>query len=90
MQLSAHKKLTLKMAAITYPSVRRDESAVEDHYGQQVADPYCWLEDPDSEETGQFVKDQNAVTMPYLEGCEARNKFHARYVQLADRTAILE
>ena len=67
------------MAAITYPSVRRDESAVDDHYGQQVADPYRWLEDPDSEETGQFVKNQNAVTMPYLEGCEGRSKFHARY-----------
>ena len=61
-----------------YPAVRRDEDIVEDRYGQQVPDPYRWLEDPDSDETAQFVKDQNAVTMPYLAGCEARDKFHAR------------
>ena len=61
-----------------YPAVRRDEDIVEDHYGQQVPDPYRWLEDPDSNETAQFVKDQNAVTMPYLAGCEAKDKFHAR------------
>ena len=74
--------ITVKMAAGTcsdYPEVRRDESVVEDHYGQQVVDPYRWLEDPDSEETVQFVKAQNALSRPFLESCPARNKFHDRY-----------
>ena len=50
----------------------RARTFVEDHCGQQVPDPYRWLEDSDSDEMAQFVKNQNAVTMPYyLAGCEA-------------------
>lgn len=61
-----------------YPTVRRDDSVVEDHFGTKVGDPYRWLEDPDGEETQAFVKAQNDVSAPYLAKCAARNKFHAR------------
>ena len=79
---SAHvagkKMVTLMDKTWTYPSVRRDMSVKEVYCGTEVADPYRWLEDPDSEETQTFVKAQNEVTKPYLAGCQARDKFHAR------------
>lgn len=58
------------MAAFEYPQARRDETVVEDYHGTKVADPYRYLEDPDSEETKQFVENQNSLTMPYIRACE--------------------
>ncbi|XP_037050213.1 prolyl endopeptidase-like isoform X1 [Bradysia coprophila] len=51
-----------------YPSVRRDQSVVDDYYGIKVADPYRYLEDPTSEEVKTFIEDQNELTVDYLDG----------------------
>ena len=48
----------------------------------QIADPYRWLEDPDSPETAKFVEDQNAVTRPILENCPVRADINARLTEL--------
>ena len=62
-----------------YPKFRRDESVREERAGGVVvSDPYRWLEDPDSEETREFVRAQNAITLPYLKECPVRDKFHER------------
>ncbi|MCH8493240.1 MAG: prolyl oligopeptidase family serine peptidase [Idiomarina sp.] len=51
---------------LTYPETRMGE-VVDTYFGQQVADPYRWLEDDRSEETGAWVKAQNELTFSYLE-----------------------
>eukprot|EP00794_Sanderia_malayensis_P012304 gene12304-13573_t len=68
---------------IEYPKVRRDETCFLDFHGNKIADPYVWLEDPDSEETKKFVKEQNELTLPYLDGCELKEKLYnsALFVQ---------
>jgi prolyl oligopeptidase len=49
-----------------FPETRRDD-IVEVLHGQSIADPYRWLEDPDSAETADWVKRQNEFTARYLE-----------------------
>ncbi len=49
-----------------YPATRIDSTVVDNYFGTEVADPYRWLEDDRSEETGEWVKTQNALTQTYL------------------------
>lgn len=49
-----------------YPNTYRDESVVEDHFGQKIMDPYRWLENPDSVETQQWVNQQNDLTKKFI------------------------
>ncbi len=48
-----------------YPITRRDESVVETLHGVSVADPYRWLEDPDSDDTKQWVAQQVTPSSPH-------------------------
>ncbi|CAL8083603.1 unnamed protein product [Orchesella dallaii] len=57
---------TLGTQKLKYPELRRDESLVDDYYGKKVSDTYRYLEDPDSEETVNFVLEQNKLTEDYL------------------------
>ncbi|KAL6212729.1 hypothetical protein ACLB2K_017947 [Fragaria x ananassa] len=70
---------------LKYPSVRRDESVVEDYHGVKIADPYRWLEDPDSEETKEFVQKQVELTQSVLKECDdIRGKLSDKITKLFD------
>ena len=64
-----------------YPEVRKD-TIVEDYFGTQIADPYRWLENDTSEETGAWVKAQNEVTFNYLNQIPYREDLEARLTEL--------
>jgi len=57
-----------------FPQTRRDD-VVDVLHGQQIADPYRWLEDPDSDETADWVKRQNEFTAAYLDAVPDRPWF---------------
>jgi prolyl oligopeptidase len=67
--------------SLQYPVARKGD-VVDDYHGVKVADPYRWLEDPDSAETRAWVEAENKVTFGYLEQIPARDKIKARLTQL--------
>jgi prolyl oligopeptidase len=67
-----------------YPEARKDASVVDDYHGTKVADPYRWLEDPDSPETRAWVEAENKVTFDFLESIPQRAKIKERITKLWD------
>lgn len=55
---------------------------VDTYFGQQVADPYRWLEDDRSEKTGAWVKKENTITEEYLKKIYFRDKIKARLTEI--------
>ncbi len=75
-------KSTMPMTeAVSYPNTRMMDH-VDDYHGHQVSDPYRWLEDDNSEETGQWVEEQNAVTNGYLTQIPYRDLIKNRLEQI--------
>lgn len=62
---------------IQYPQARRSDH-VDTYFGRQVADPYRWFEDLDSEETADWVATENAIAKPYLEKIPQRETIKQR------------
>ena len=66
---------------IQYPKPKKVDQ-VDDYHGTKVADPYRWLEDPDSADTRQWVQDENKITFSYLEKIPARQQIKDRMTKL--------
>jgi prolyl oligopeptidase len=67
-----------------FPETRR-EDVVDVLHGQPMADPYRWLEDPDSDGTADWVKRQNEFTGAYLESLPDRPWFLETMQQVMGR-----
>jgi prolyl oligopeptidase len=68
------------------PTTRRDDSVVDDFHGEQVADPYRWLEDTEADEVRAWIDAQNAHTESHLAGLPGRTEIAARLAELWDVT----
>ncbi len=66
---------------LEYPETRMDEVS-DNYFGVDVADPYRWLEDDNSDETKAWVKAQNEVTFGYLAEIPFRQKINDRLTEL--------
>ena len=67
--------------SLNYPSTRKSDQA-DDYHGVKVADPYRWLEDDNSAETGAWVKAENEVTFAYLDKIPYRMQLRHRLQDL--------
>ncbi len=76
-----------EVGPIRYPFTRKAEQ-LDDYHGTLVPDPFRWLEDDTSEETGAWVAAQNEVTFGYLSGIPFRDRFKARLTDLVNYPRI--
>ncbi|RHW75814.1 prolyl oligopeptidase family protein [Colwellia sp. RSH04] len=66
---------------LSYPTTQKG-TVTDTYFGTEVADPYRWLEDDRSEETGAWVKTQNKVTFNYLAQIPYREQLKERLGEL--------
>ena len=66
---------------IQYPETKKGET-VDVYFDTKVNDPYRWLEDDKSAETGAWVKAQNEVTYGYLDKIPFREELKKRMEKL--------
>ncbi len=70
-----------KVVAVNYP-VTETVDTVDTYFGEQVNDPFRWLEDDRSSQTEAWVKSQNKTTSGYLEKIPFREELKERLSKL--------
>lgn len=78
---ACNEKTEKETYTVTYPETKRVDT-VDTYFGIEVNDPYRWLEDDRSEETGNWVKAQNEVTHGYLNQIPYRDELKDRLSKL--------
>lgn len=73
--------------ALTYPETTKSDH-VDTYHGTTVPDPYQWLEDDLSVETGSWVQAQNDVTGAYFSRVGFRDALKGRIEELLDYEKI--
>ncbi len=72
---------TKKLISVNYPETKT-VNTTDTYFGEEVKDPYRWLEDDMSEETAAWVKAQNTTTFSYLDNIPFRKNLKERLEQL--------
>ncbi|MBK9290104.1 MAG: S9 family peptidase [Bacteroidetes bacterium] len=67
-----------KHKPLVYPETKQVDQ-VDVYFGNEVADPFRWLEDDNSDETALWVAAQNAVTQEYLSRIPFREDLRKRF-----------
>lgn len=62
----------------------RTTNQVDNYHGTDIADPYRWLENVDSPETLEWVRQQNELTFGYLDKIPVRQHLRQRLTELWD------
>lgn len=66
-----------KIPSVEYPITEKKE-VIDTYFGVEVVDNYRWLEDDRSEETAQWVEEQNKVTFGFLNQIPLREQLKNR------------
>ena len=67
----------------SYPPAKQDDT-VDDYHGTLVADPYRWLEDPDSPDSKAWVAAQNDLTRQFIDELPAHQQFTGQLTTMWD------
>lgn len=76
-----------KVAQVKYPETKTCDT-VDVYFGEEVADPYRWLENDTSAETEAWVRAENAVTEAYLKSLPMRKGLAQRMTELVNFETI--
>lgn len=71
--------------SVNYPKTKKVNQE-DEYFGTKVSDPYRWLENDLSEETKEWVKEQNKVTNEYLEQIPYRDGIKTRLAEIWNYT----
>jgi prolyl oligopeptidase len=70
-----------------YPAAERDDLA-DDLHGHRVADPYRWLEDPDSPATRRWAAEQDSLARDRLDALPGRDALAGRLTALMSAGSV--
>lgn len=74
---------TTSSGILDYPTTHKG-TVIDNYFGAEIADPYRWLEEDLSVETGLWVEAQNKVTFSYLDQIPFRDDIKQRLEELWD------
>lgn len=81
LMMSCQNKEQNDIATLNYPETKKVDT-VDVYFGNEVADPYRWLEDDMSDETAAWVTAQNEVTFDFLNKIPYREQIKNRLEEI--------